>query len=333
MKGKQLFFCGVWILSYSILSFAERYSQSYDEPYDDNANYGVATLEERVARLEKRSSGDTLLEMSNQIEKLQMEIVKLRGTVEELSHGLDKTRRQQREMYGDFDQRFQKIMPTTAVTSPLSVTTVPAGTDPAALLPLQTGATVGTSPAGTSPTTVTTVPTPPTLPGQTAMQPFTSSVSSVPTVTPPSPVTMGTPVQSPPSPPVIDPLVRKASYEKAFNSLKEGKYNDAIRDLKAFISNYPIGEFTDSAYYWLGEAHYVNRDYPTSRDTFRKLIQNFPQSTKVADAALKLGFIEYENGQYENAKVLLNDLIKRYPETSAAKLAEKRLERMRQEKY
>jgi tol-pal system protein YbgF len=133
--------------------------------------------------------------------------------------------------------------------------------------------------------------------------------------------------------PAVDPAARQAAYQKAFTTLKEGKYTEAIRDFKSFIAAYPSGEFTDNAYYWLGEANYVNRDFSAARDNFRKLTKDFPQSGKVPDAYLKLGFIEYENGQYAAAKDLLNDVIKRYPDSSAAKLAEKRLERMRQEKH
>ncbi|CAL1241856.1 tol-pal system protein YbgF [Candidatus Methylocalor cossyra] len=126
--------------------------------------------------------------------------------------------------------------------------------------------------------------------------------------------------------------MRQAAYEKAFKTLKEGRYAEAIRDFKNFIAAYPSGENTDNAYYWLAEAYNVNRDFPAARDTFRKLVKDFPHSPKVPDAYLKLGFIEYETGQYAAARDLLNDVIKRYPNTSAAKLAEKRLERMRQEK-
>jgi TolA-binding protein len=63
------------------------------------------------------------------------------------------------------------------------------------------------------------------------------------------------------------------------------------------------------------------------------MLADFPQSGKVPDAQLKLGFIEYENADYAKARGLLTDLIKRYPESSAAKMAEKRLERMKQENH
>ena len=63
------------------------------------------------------------------------------------------------------------------------------------------------------------------------------------------------------------------------------------------------------------------------------MLADFPQSAKVADAKLKLGFIEYENQQYPKAREILNEVLKGYPETAAAKMAEKRLERMKQENH
>jgi tol-pal system protein YbgF len=129
-----------------------------------------------------------------------------------------------------------------------------------------------------------------------------------------------------------DQAGRQAVYQKAFNTLKDGKYADAVKEFKSFIAAYPTGEYSDNAHYWLAEAYYVNRDFSAARDAFRKMIKDFPQSGKVPDALLKIGYIEYDTGQYANAKELLGDVIKRYPDSSAAKMAEKRLEKMRQEK-
>ena len=131
----------------------------------------------------------------------------------------------------------------------------------------------------------------------------------------------------------MDPAVRQADYERAFTTLKSGKYTDAIAELQTFVAKYPTGEFSDSAQYWLGDAHFVNRDYAAAREAFRKMTTDFPQSAKVPDAQLKLAFIEYENQQYGKARTMLNDLIKRYPNTSAAQMAQKRLDRMRQESH
>ncbi|CAI8977507.1 Cell division coordinator CpoB [Methylocaldum szegediense] len=269
----------LWGSLYGAIVYAQQYGQMYDRRYDqDQTGYGVPTLEERVAQLEKRLSGNTLMEMYKRIEQLQAEVLKLRGENEELAHQLEELKKQQQTMYMDLDQRMQGLS---------------AGVSGAPQAPVDQSA----------------------LPEDAAPEDPTVSQAAAQ----PAPALAG------------DPGNRQAAYQKAFNTLKEGKYPEAIKEFKNFIAAYPTGDYADNAHYWLAETYYVSRDFNASRDMFRKLIKDFPQSPKVPDALLKIGFIEYETGQKANAKELLTEVIKRYPDSSAAKLAEKRLDKLRQE--
>jgi len=257
---------------------AQQYEQMYDRRYDQNqAGYGVPTLEERVSQLEKRLSGGTLMEMFNRMEQLQAEVLKLRGEMEELSHKLDEAQKQQRDMYTDLDQRMQQ---------------------------LTAGGTAAT----------------PQMPAEQSAPSDADAAASAESEAPQAP-----------APAAADSGNRQAAYQKAFDTLKEGKYPEAIKAFKSFIASYPTGEYADNAHYWLAEAYYVSRDLNASRDMFRKMIKDFPQSSKVPDALLKIGLIEYDAGQKANAKELLTEVVKRYPDSSAAKMAEKRLDKIRQE--
>ena len=297
----------------------------------DEAGYAASTLDSRVARLEKRMSGQPLAEMSREIDRLQEEVRLLRGTIEELRNGLDKARRQEKDHYAalgqrdtDLESRLQLLTMPPPAAPAIPPTAAPApGADPNASVPQP-----GAAPAGVAPTAP--VPPPPGVaaPGSGGAL-TTTAASSVPAAS--------APVAAPasPAPPIapLDPMIRQRDYERAFETLKAGKYTDAIAEFQTFVAKYPEGDFSDNAHYWLGEAHYVNRDYAAAREAFRKMTADFPQSGKVPDAQLKLAFIEYENAQYAKAKSLLTTLIKRYPDTSAAKMAEKRLERMKQEDH
>ncbi len=260
-------------------------AEPYNNPVYDSTGYGVETLDERVAKLEKQLSGSTLLEMFNTLERLQTEVQHLGGQVEELTHELETVRKQQRDTYMELDQRLQasRTVPSATATPTASGETPDTGADSGK------GPTEGTG-------------------------------------SPPRPATATTASSN-------DSVVRQAAYQKAFNLLKDSKYPEAIKELKAFIASYPGGEFSDNAWYWLGEAQYVSGDRTTSRDTFREMIRKFPQSSKVADALLKIAYIEYDGGQYANARELLGDVIKRYPTSSAARMAEKRLEKIKAEKH
>lgn len=84
----------LWGSLYGAIVYAQQYGQMYDRRYDqDQTGYGVPTLEERVAQLEKRLSGNTLMEMYKRIEQLQAEVLKLRGENEELAHQLEELKK------------------------------------------------------------------------------------------------------------------------------------------------------------------------------------------------------------------------------------------------
>lgn len=134
------------------------------------------------------------------------------------------------------------------------------------------------------------------------------------------------------------PISKKAnsqearSYQKAYRTLQDRRYNTAIQQLKTFLETYPTGVYADNALYWLGEAFYSRRDFPQAKEAFGKVLEQHPGSSKAADSLLKLGFVEYELGNLASSKQRLGELIGRHPNSTAAKLAEKRLQQLRKQK-
>jgi len=122
----------------------------------------------------------------------------------------------------------------------------------------------------------------------------------------------------------------RAAYERAFNLLKEGRYDLAVAAFKTFVQTYPQGRFVDNAQYWLGEANYVQRNFAVALGEFDKVVKNHPNSPKRADALLKMGYTFQELGQNDNARMSLNKVIKNYPNTTAARLAQKRVQDLKQ---
>jgi tol-pal system protein YbgF len=123
----------------------------------------------------------------------------------------------------------------------------------------------------------------------------------------------------------------KEAYQAAFDTLKEGRYKEAKVELQAFLAKYPNGSFSGNAQYWLGEAHYVTRNFDQGIGEFEKVLNGFPGSNKVPDAMLKLGYTYYELKQYPQSKTVLQDLRTRFPDETASRLATKRLDRIRKE--
>ena len=128
-----------------------------------------------------------------------------------------------------------------------------------------------------------------------------------------------------------DPAEERKSYQQAFSLLKEGRYAMAIEAFRSFISSYPEGSYADNAQYWLGEARYVTRDFANAISEFHQVLEKYPESPKIPDAMLKIGYARFELGEQELAGAVLADIIQRYPESTAARLADKRLQRIKRE--
>lgn len=117
-----------------------------------------------------------------------------------------------------------------------------------------------------------------------------------------------------------------ADYRAAVELVKTGKHDDAVAALRAFVLKYPRNDYADNAQYWLGEAFYAQKDYPTALVEFRKVIEVYPRGNKVPDALLKVGFCYQALGQGEKAHAVLEQVVTRYPKSEPAGLAAKRLE-------
>lgn len=123
----------------------------------------------------------------------------------------------------------------------------------------------------------------------------------------------------------------QVAYEQAFDLLKGRNYDGAITGFRKYLGDYPDGGFRDNAQYWIGEATYVLRRYPSAIDEFKKVEQLYPQSSKVPDALVKIGFSYYELQDWAKARQTLERLVQRYPDSTAARLAQQRLQKMTQE--
>jgi tol-pal system protein YbgF len=146
----------------------------------------------------------------------------------------------------------------------------------------------------------------------------------------------GYPIQSPPPddpqatvtpPPSVPSLQRseQEEYDAAFNTLREGQYDQAITHFQTFLTAYPNGLLAANAQYWLGETYYAIRDYLKAKDAFLKLGAQHPKSDKLPEAMLKLGYIYEVTGDKNKARQMLEKLVQTYPNSRAAGLAETRL--------
>lgn len=126
----------------------------------------------------------------------------------------------------------------------------------------------------------------------------------------------------------VTPGSPEAQYQAAFNYLKEGKYDQAAAALRDFLAQHPQHELASNAMYWLGEAHYVRRDYPAALAAFEGMLRDYPGARKSPDALLKIGYCQYELKRFGPARETLTRLTQEFPDTPAAAEGKARLERL-----
>lgn len=286
-------------------------ASSFAPQNDAHAQSGRLSLAERVARLEQQEQGgQSTVDLVNRITELQAEIQTLRGLVEQQSFKIEELEKRNRDQYVDLDARLARIESGRAGTgAPLM--------DPEA------------TPTAPGPDTAfdTAPAAPPANDGQPVFEePEVQAPVDAGLTTAPAAMPDAGPVE-----PTADPLTERQMYESAFDALKEGRYAEAARRFQAFLDQYPDGEYSPNAQYWLGESYYVTQNYQIALEAFQRLLSRFPSSNKAPDALLKVGYCHYELRQWAQAESILNQVVQQYPDTTVARLAQARLRALRLE--
>ena len=134
--------------------------------------------------------------------------------------------------------------------------------------------------------------------------------------------------QPPPSESEMRAVDEATIYGDAFAALKAARVDEAVRGFQLYLTKYPQGPRADNAAYWLGESHYVAKDFESAQNAFQSVLDDFPDSRKVPDALLKIGYCQYEVKAYKNARATLERVIAEHPDTEAARLAQARVTKM-----
>ncbi len=290
-----------------------------EEAVDPNA-----AILSRLDNIERLLTNRGLLEMLQQIERLQEEINRLLGEIEAQNHALEQIKKRQRDLYTDIDQRLQQLEgapPVAAQTirpgAATDMTNPPLETLSPIIEPVGTDENV---PADT-PLTLEIVkqdqPAPATPPTPGADDDATAMVEPEP-----GEDDITNTLMEP------DPIQARADYVQAFKLLKQSLYKQSVRAFREFLRRYPDSEDADNAQFWLGEAYYVNSLFNQALIEYSALLQNYPDSQKRSQAQLKLAYSLHRLGQIEPAKKQLEELIQRYPGTTAARLAQDRLKKI-----
>ncbi|WP_372882377.1 tol-pal system protein YbgF [Psychromonas sp.] len=118
----------------------------------------------------------------------------------------------------------------------------------------------------------------------------------------------------------------QSAYQKAVDLVLVDKdYSQAITAFEAFIIDYPQSEYLANSHYWLGQLLYQQGKREEARIAFLTVSDKFPKSGKRADSLYKIGIIDEYLGELGTAENFYQRVLKDYPNSSAAGLAQKRL--------
>jgi tol-pal system protein YbgF len=122
-----------------------------------------------------------------------------------------------------------------------------------------------------------------------------------------------------------DPAAEQRAYDAALDLFKVGNYGGAIGAFASFVKTYPASPLAPSAQYWIGNAHFAQRDFRASIAAQRQLIAAYPSSSKVPDALLNIGTSQFELGETAAARRTMEEIVAKYPQSDAAGKARQRL--------
>lgn len=107
-------------------------------------------------------------------------------------------------------------------------------------------------------------------------------------------------------------------YIKSVEPVNAKNYKKAITSLEQFQGKYPKSVYAQDAQFWIGEAYYLQSDYPMAVKAYQKLIAKAPQSAKASLALYKQGVSFLQMQSFEDAKAFFSKVVRAYPGTMEA---------------
>lgn len=109
--------------------------------------------------------------------------------------------------------------------------------------------------------------------------------------------------------PERSPAEELTAYRNAIDLvLKQKKFDAGIDALQAYLKEYPNGNYTANAQYWLGQIYLQKEDYPNSKLWFSRMTEEFPSHQKIDEAKFKLGRVHDLLGEKKEAQKLIREV-------------------------
>jgi tol-pal system protein YbgF len=117
----------------------------------------------------------------------------------------------------------------------------------------------------------------------------------------------------------------ESAFNAALNQFKAGDYKAASAAFQNYVAQYPQSGLLASAYFWLGNSQYANRDAKNALISLQTMLQKAGDHPRAADAHLTTGHCYNELGDKKNAQKAFAYVVATYPNTAAADAAAQQL--------
>lgn len=117
----------------------------------------------------------------------------------------------------------------------------------------------------------------------------------------------------------------ESAFNAALNQFKAADYKAASAAFQNYVAQYPQSGLLASAYFWLGNSQYANRDAKNALLSLQTMLQKAGDHPRAADAHLTTGHCYNELGDKKNAQKAFAYVVATYPNTAAAEAAAQQL--------
>lgn len=238
-------------------------------------NAYIARVEDRISQLEAETRSNT----GNQ--------ENLNHTLNQISHRLDKLVNDLNFRLSAIEQRLATVQ--TAPPGQLAARRqqAPSGPPQISSVPrsqtVDRGATTGGPVFGTQPGSLGTI-------SQKDLNAIKANSGNAGSGAPAQAGSVQAPVQQASAPRGVLPEgTPQEQYRFAYSLIRKAEYDQAATALKEFVDKHPKSGLTANARYWLGETHYVRKDFRQAAEHFLAGYQGEPAGRKAPDNLLKLG--------------------------------------------
>ncbi|MBA4358576.1 MAG: tol-pal system protein YbgF, partial [Desulfovibrio sp.] len=114
-------------------------------------------------------------------------------------------------------------------------------------------------------------------------------------------------------------------YNEGMTLVRAERGEEGRKMLNEFLAAEPNSFLVPNALYWIGESHYLDKNYAQGILSFKEVTRRFPKHHKAAAALLKIGMSYAMLGEKDNATLYLRALLQDFPKSEPAPMARKKL--------